>query len=488
MLNPIRPSFIYIGVGFVIYYISMLSSNSWRYTIVIFSVLVIFVFIHVNISSSFARNYDVLVEKFNNRVQVKKNNELVYNGTNATYGIEIGITKLEPGQHMYISNGTYTIIKPLRLGNYSYLEGVGNKTIFDYSQIGNQHALIMGVGSHLGNIKFVGSITPLPNDFTQGILANNDTVIENISISHMGYGISTNNSNSVTLRNIRCEFVQSKSDWAACIHGGEKTTTNLYIDKFTVADSNRAVELDATARNIIAQNGYLIRIKNFNHSGHEAFTLDVHDHIGSGQSTNITYRNVYMKDSYAPTTKESALTDHEHSGDYKPNLPMNILYQNITVVNPTSSWQVGGIGITIQDSHVINSTRSTFVLYKNSKNILIKNTSAFVRDNNSFVRLNNTLQDTGLQNISIIQNRITDYPNKTNSTMSFQNINGLILKGNTITNAPIRIPAIDTKGNRNLIGCDNYITFVNGIHETWPAVCMPNLNTHLKCSISPATR
>jgi len=442
--------------------------NNWN--MIAITIVVFVVVINLSVSYTLAIPYDVIVEKVDHNIQVKRDNMVIYDGANATHGIQVGINNLKPGQHMYVYNGTYAITRPLRLGNHSYMEGQGINTVFDFSKIGNQHAAILNESSHLSNIKFLGSIDPLPNDFTQGILVNDNVIIKNILISHMGYGISVNNSNNVTLSGIRCEFIQSKNDWAACIHGGERRTSNLYVDSFRVTDSNRAVEFDASARNVTVQNGYLLRIKNFNNTGHEAFTLDVHDHIGSGRSTNITYRNVYMKDSYAPSTKESALMANEHSGDYKPNLPKDIAYENITVVNPSSPWQVGGIGITIKDSRIMNSTKSIFVLYKNSRNIEIINTSAFVGRNSSFIRLNDTLLDTGIQNVSIVHNKVTTYPNRTSPTMSLQSINGLFLENNTITNAPTLVPTIDVKYTRNFASCNNLILYVNGTNKIWPAV------------------
>ena len=441
------------------------------YSIIILLMFIVGAVINSDISFTFAKNYDVIVKKLNHNISIRKDNILIYNGSNDTYGIQAGINSLAPGEQMFVYNGTYNITEPIRLIDNSRIVAQGNNTVFNYSQIGNKHALIMGRGSHLSNLKILGSINKLPDDFTQGIVANDNVVIENILISHMGYGIFTNNKTNVTLRNIKCEFIQSKSDWAACIHGGEKKTTNLNIDKFTIVDSNRAIELDATTRNVTAKNGFLLRIKNFNHTGHEAFTLDVHDHIGSGESINVTYQDVYVKDSYAPTTKEAEIKENSHSGDYKPDLPKNILYQNITVVNPTSPWQVGGIGITIKDSRIIDSNNSVLVLYKNSRDVLIKNTSAFVQANKFFIHANNTVIDTNIQNVSVIQNRIADDPNKTNPTMSFENINGLILKGNTITNAPAHVHAINIKGVTNVIACDNHINYTNNTHETWRSLC-----------------
>jgi hypothetical protein len=287
----------------------------------------------------------------------------------------------------------------------------------------------------------------------------------------MGYGIITNNHKNITLGNIRCEFIRSKSDWAACIHGGEKTTTNLTINKFTIIDSDRAIELDAIVRNVMAQNGIILRVKDFNHTGNEAFTLDVHDHIGSGESANITYRNIYMKDSYAPTVKEASTNYRNHSGDYTPDLPRNVLYQNITVVNPASSWEINGIGITIKDSRVINGTNSVFVLYKNSRDILIKNIRTNIPTNKLFIRTNDTAIDTGIQNVSVIQNTITDKSNQSAPTISFENIISITLRDNTIANAPTGIPVIDIKGVSTLFGCNNYIIYANGTHEIWPSIC-----------------
>ena len=56
--------------------------------------------------------------------------------------------------------------------------------------------------------------------------------------------------------------------------------------------------------------------------------MDVHSHDKEGGDDNITYKNVYMKNTDAPTTKIAGklylVTD----------LPRNVFYQNITLVDP----------------------------------------------------------------------------------------------------------------------------------------------------------
>lgn len=104
----------------------------------------------------------------------------------------------------------------LRVVDNSFGYGQGNSTVFDYSQIDDKHALILGRDSHLSNLKIYGSINPLPNNFTQGMRTDDNVIIDNVLISHTNYGIITNNKSNITLKNIRCGSIQSKR--LVCMH------------------------------------------------------------------------------------------------------------------------------------------------------------------------------------------------------------------------------------------------------------------------------
>lgn len=401
----------------------------------------------LNTAGAHNTSYDITVEKIhpNNNTLVKKGKIVIYDGADAAVGIQTGIRYLLPHQQMYLYNGTYSITTPLNLTNGIYVRGQGNNTILDYSHLGKKHAILMGKNSRLSEVKISGSVYPLPSDLTQKIIASNNVVIENLSISHMGYGIETNSKYNMTLNNIKCDFIQSVSDIAACIHGGSGTT-NLSVSHFSITDSNRGIELGDNSTNVVVQNGNLLRIKNFNHTGHEAFALDIHTHDDGGGADNVTYRHISMKDSYAPTVKiatagqKYAITD----------LPRGVEYQNITVVNPTSPWQVNGDGVKIIESRIINNSKtSNIFLYKNSRNILIENSSSnMVSDRNYF--LLNPPGSTGIKNVAIIGNTIYDGLNKSGATISLTRNTDLTIRGNKIFNAPRGVSPIDVSSILNL--------------------------------------
>lgn len=80
-----------------------------------------------------------------------------------------------------------------------------------------------------------------------------------------------------------------------------------------------------------------------------------------------------------------------------------------------------------------------------------------------------------IQEVSILQKRrITDDSSKTNPSMPFENMTNLALRENTITDAAVKVPAIDLEDARNLVGCDSYIMCVNHVHEIWLGACKTN--------------
>jgi peptidoglycan/xylan/chitin deacetylase (PgdA/CDA1 family) len=425
----------------------------------------------------------ILVHKQGNTTIVKTNyNETIYNGTDSTFAIQEGINFLSEivGQdegstgEIFVSNGEYEIKDTLNFTRNLYFHGQGNATVLDFTNIGSKNRISMAEGSMLEDIKVVGSTKPLPPERAKGVLAANNTIIKNVVLSHLGYGIETARTNNVTIIDIKCEYIQGDGDRSACIHGGRAGgptgvgTTNLNIMGFTVVDSNRGIELDAGSTNITAQNGYLLRIKTID-PAKPAFTLDAHSHIGEGGVDNITYKNVYIKDSFAPFTKVGRKTS---SGELEPKLsdfPRNVLFENVTLVNPTSRWQVQGIGVTIKDSRVINGTENILVLFKNTKNVLIENLqSDTLSTNKKFIVTSKRSEDIGgIENITITSSVAIVNGDKKGSTMSFGNVTGLNLINNTIINAPTDTLPIDVKGVSMLEAYNNRIIYANKTQVAW---------------------
>ena len=403
------------------------------------------------------RSLLITVEKNGHNIIVKIEKKIIYNNTSATQGIQRAISYLSDGGEVYIYNGTYHISNPLNLTEGIQVHGQGSDTVLDYTTIGEEKtAIALSKGSHLSNIKLSGSLTPLPKDFTQAIRADDDTIIEDVSIYKMGYGIDTAKSKNVTLSNIKCQFIHSIRDWAACIHAA--STEDLFVKNFTVADSNRGIEFDAATKNVTVQNGEIIRVKNFNNTGHEAFSLDAHSHDGEGGVDNIIFKDVTMEDSYAPSVKVASEQMRRNGKYATDDLPRKVLFENITVINPTSSWQVNGDDITLKDINIINSTHDIVILYKNSKNILIQNvTASSVSADKCFIC--NTQSDSDIKNLTVINNAVIVNSDKVGPTMSFYNVEGLSIIKNRILNAPHSTDAIKTKSVSDLSLVDNNISY-----------------------------
>jgi hypothetical protein len=398
-------------------------------------------------------NQIITVEKSGHNIIAKVDSKIIYNNTSATEGIQRALSYFPEGGEVYIYNGTYSIFEPLKFTERTYVHGQGNSTVLDYTTLGDEKAAIaLSKGSHLSHLKLAGSLSPLAQDFTQAIRTNDDTIIENVSIYKMGYGIDTQTSKNITLVNINCQFIQSTNDWAACIHAAN--TEDLFVKNFRISDSNRGIELDAASKNVTVQNGYIVRVKNFNNTGHEAFALDAHNHDGEGGLDNISFKDVTMKDSFAPSVKVAS-----ENGKYAiDDLPRKVLFENITVINPTSPWQVNGDEVTLRDIKVINSTQDAVILYKNSRNILIQNIMTnSVTNYKCFIC--NMQENADIKSVTIINNTALVNANKVGPTMSFYGIEGLNIIKNRILNAPHSTDTIRTKSISDLNIVDNDISY-----------------------------
>jgi hypothetical protein len=404
------------------------------------------------------KNSLVTVIKNGQNTIAKAGNEIIYNGTDATQGIQQAINFSPVDSTVYLYNGTYEISDRLNLTEGIFLHGQGNITVLDYAGLPeNKSAVALHKGSHLSDMKLSGSLSQMPRDFTQGIRTDDDTIIENVSIYKMGYGIDTTKSKNVTLSNIECEFIQSVRDWGACIHAAN--TEDLAVNNFRITDSNRAVELDAASKNVTVQNGEINRVKNFNNTGHEAFTLDAHSHDGEGGLDSISFRNVIIKDSYAPSVKVAS-----ENGKYAvSDLPRKILFDNITVINPSSAWQVNGDDVTLNEVRILNSTKDVVVLYKNSREILIRNIVAnSITADNCFIC--NKRIDSDIRNVTVINGTAFVDDNKFGPTMSFYGVERLSLTKNRILNAPSSTDAIMIRSVSDLKLGENNISY----HEKIP--------------------
>lgn len=410
----------------------------------------------------------VCIYKDKDNTIVLKESQIIYNGTNSTYGIQLGIDSFLSGDknpELLLYPGKYDIRSRLMITQNLYFHGNRDSTILNYADIGNKNTIALAKGVRLEDITLLGSIDPLPKDFTQKIQVGDNVTIKNIVISGMGYGIELTGAKNVTLDTIKCEHLQSKSDWAACIHGGAGTE-NIKIVDFKILNSNRGIEMEDAASNVTAKNGFLSNIKNFNGSGHEAFSIDVHSHNGKGSTHSIVFKNIYLENSYAPTSKIAQSGSNYSLSD----LPAHLLYDNITVVNPTSVWQVGGHEIEISNSQVINSSHDIIELLTDAQDISLANISSNKLDDENYFIFNGP-NSTGVKNISISNSSVIDSASKKGFTMLFQQISNLNLKNNKMMNVPSDTIAMGIFRVDKLHACNNHIFYFNGTKEIWKNIC-----------------
>jgi hypothetical protein len=417
---------------------------------------------------------DIVLRLAGNMTQVIENSKVVFGSQDAATSIQKALDRLEPGNLILLEDGRYHVDSTIFFPNESVsMEGQGNDTILDFSKLGSENAIILYDESHLSNLRLEGSTNPLPEDFSQKIIAENNARIDNLSIAHMGYGIETAGKINISLYNISCFDIKSKRGWATCIHAGgpsseasEAATKNLHISGFNISDSNRGIELDAISDGIVVENGIIRGVIDTNITQSEPFSLDTHSHDGEGSNRNITFRNVIMMDSYGPTVKVASKENL-----YSPNdMPRDVVYSNITVINPKSSWQINGNNITIQNSIISNMTNiHAFVVYKNTADLLIENSHIEGLDDNHYT-ITNPESATGIRNLSIINNTIYDRKETPQPFFHLKNVNTLSVLNNTIikehpmtgNNENALDLLIENNNNNKIIMSRNTITFLNG--------------------------
>lgn len=287
------------------------------------------------------------------------------NNTDTVGAIRKAVLESEPNGEIFIQSGNYYLDRTINFDRAGlYVHGAGANTVLNYSGIGERNALTMSVGMKLADLTIRGSIDPFPGDFTQKVYANHNATIQGITISNMGYGLELAGFENIAIMDYTCEYVQNVQDHAACIHG-ESGTNNVMIDNFVMKYSNRGIELDAGTSNVYAGDGYMEHIRNFNGTGFEAFSLDVHSHDGEGISENVVFSNVTLVDSYGPTAKVGGVL---HSVD---DMPRNVTFQYLTMIRPTTTLGINGANIAVLNSTVIDPQQNVVSIYKNSENVTI---------------------------------------------------------------------------------------------------------------------
>ena len=131
----------------------------------------------------------ILIYKEGVNIIVKKSSITIYDNDDANMAMQTAMNVLLFGGDIFMHGGTYDLNHTLVLGKNIHLSGLGNSTTLDFSGIKKQTAIEMKSDSSLKDIKISGSINPLPKEFSQAIDTADNTRIDNIVISQMGYGI-----------------------------------------------------------------------------------------------------------------------------------------------------------------------------------------------------------------------------------------------------------------------------------------------------------
>ena len=237
--------------------------------------------------------------------------------------------------------------------------GSGFGTILDVTEIGTDDVIRLGNYCKFGNLKIQGTISPLPKEFTQAVIAGNYTKIFDLWITDTGYGIATTGKTDVTIENVIITNVRDEKDWAAAIRAGPTSdysafSNRIYIRNFYIEGCNRGIEVEDGAEWVIAENGFLKNIQNYNATGAEPFTLDAHSH-GEYFPKHIRYRNIRVENAYPPQSRGSGNED--------------IVWENIWIIYPLGRIIIEGEGIIARNVH---SEAQLFSIYNTADRVVVE--------------------------------------------------------------------------------------------------------------------
>ena len=302
----------------------------------------------------------------------KQQADYVCDGTDDQVQIQAAIDAVNTagGGKVLLMEGDYIIASTITGKDYVDLEGIGFGTLLDVSSIGSNDVLQMGDHSSLSNLKISGSISPFPPSLNQNTQAGNNCKISNIWVDSVGGGIECVNKTDVSITDVRITNIRDVSDYGAAIHITGSSANAIYIKDFYIEGCNRGVEIEDGAKNVFVSHGYLKDVQNYNGTGYQAFSIDVHSHDGGGGVENVTFSDIYMENT------DGFTAIHTGTGFATADLPKNILFDRITVVSPQEYSFVGGISITIKNSKIYSwgpTTTYELIIQSHSEHIIIDN-------------------------------------------------------------------------------------------------------------------
>jgi hypothetical protein len=371
-----------------------------------------------------------------NNTVVEHKNDVIYNGSDINNGIQQAINVINSSNdsikvgasEISVGDGYYRVNRPIVLPPNTVLGGTGRDTIFDFSRSPNTNTFVLGENTSLSNIKLVGSITPQQDNTGQRMLISNNTIINNIELAALGFGIDVQRSSNVTITNIFCNFIYDSSDWSTCLQLGAQSY-NINVSNFHISNSARGIVITEGAKNIYIRNGIIESIHNFAGTGNEPFSLDVHNR-NTLTSENITFENITIKNSYSPAVKVTNRTLGQNE------LPANIRFSNINIENPISPWQIGGVNVSISDSSVKGSNYNIINLYSNTKNVTIDRFYVHDLHDDKYFVFNNLDQSRNINNLHVTNSTILVSPDKKSPVVYLGGVNQFTFTNNTVMNPP----------------------------------------------------
>jgi len=305
--------------------------------------------------------YTYLVEKLDSggyRV-VDREGSVVYtenDQNHAENAIQYALNALgSAGGIVQISEGVFKLSSGITLNDLVVLDGSGWGTVLDVSSLSQTtEAIVMAENSIVSRLKVCGVLNDNIGS-SRGIKAANHSIIENIWLDRLAYGIETQDSQDVWIRCYKATDLRNEADWAACFHA-KGTSSDITLTNFYWAGCNRGSEIEDGSSLITVENGYMEWIKQYRGGSVEPFAMDVHCHSSEVTCKYIRYRNIYGYVVYPPQTRgpEGTIED--------------VVFENIVLKSPLARLIITGERITLRNVTGFHLTR-----IQNAKHVLIEN-------------------------------------------------------------------------------------------------------------------
>lgn len=183
---------------------------------------------------------------------------------------------------------------------------------------------------------------------------NDGCVVQNYTHTNAAGGLNITAGNSISIDNATFSNIRHYKGWGAALHVSGAESFNIRATNLNIVDCDRAVEVEAGARNVTTDGGYARNIWPEGYTGQPGdyatytFVLDAHSHEGESRCANVVHRNWVLE------ACGGGVTFVRSSGSNASDMPRNCLAENIRILGniETSGYRmvtIGGYSNTVRD-------------------------------------------------------------------------------------------------------------------------------------------